>query len=153
MLMLLLSLEKAKDFSLKGIDGKEYKLSNFKGKVVVLDFWATWCPSCRESLLFFEDLHKKYKDNGLVVVGISVDISEGAVKKFVESKGLTYLILLDKENLVSDLYNVFSIPTTLIIDQKGNIVARKVGFSKAHAQYYEETVRKLLGEKCEGYPC
>mgnify|MGYP003877714903 FL=1 len=151
--MFLLAFEKAKDFSLKGLDGKEYKLSNFRGKVVVLDFWATWCPPCRASLPFFENIHKKYKDKGLVVVGVSVDMSDRVVKKFVESKGLTYLILLDKDNLVSDLYNVFSIPTTIIIDKNGNIVTRKVGFNKSYERYYEETVKKLLEERCESYPC
>jgi len=153
MLMFLLAFEKAKDFSLKGLDGKEYKLSNFRGKVVVLDFWATWCPPCRASLPFFENIHKKYKDKGLVVVGVSVDMSDRVVKKFVESKGLTYLILLDKDNLVSDLYNVFSIPTTIIIDKNGNIVTKKVGFNKSYERYYEETVKKLLEERCESYPC
>jgi Peroxiredoxin len=153
MLIFLLAFEKAKDFSLKGLDGKEYKLSNFRGKVVVLDFWATWCPPCRASLSFFENIHKKYKDKGLVVVGVSVDMSDRVVKKFVESKGLTYLILLDKDNLVSDLYNVFSIPTTIIIDKNGNIVTRKVGFNKSYERYYEETVKKLLEERCESYPC
>ena len=151
--MFLLAFEKAKDFSLKGLDGKEYKLSNFRGKVVVLDFWATWCPPCRASLPFFENIHKKYKDKGLVVVGVSVDMSDRVVKKFVESKGLTYLILLDKDNLVSDLYNVFSIPTTIIIDKNGNIVTKKVGFNKSYERYYEETVKKLLEERCESYPC
>ena len=153
MLIFLLAFEKAKDFSLKGLDGKEYKLSNFRGKVVVLDFWATWCPPCRASLSFFENIHKKYKDKGLVVVGVSVDMSDRVVKKFVESKGLTYLILLDKDNLVSDLYNVFSIPTTIIIDKNGNIVTKKVGFNKSYERYYEETVKKLLEERCESYPC
>lgn len=153
LILYLLSLEKAKDFVLKDINGKEYKLSDFKGKIVVLDFWATWCPPCRASLPFFNELYKTYKDRGLVVIGISVDISERTVKRFVQDKKLEYLILLDKDNLVSDLYNVFSIPTTIIIDKNGNVVMRRTGFSKSHAQLFENKVKELLKEVCEGSPC
>ncbi len=151
-----MGMEKAADFELKDLTGKTYKLSDFKGKVVILDFWATWCPPCIKSVPFFKEIYDKYRDKGLVVIGISVDISAGTVSRFVKDRKINYIVLMDRDNIVSDMYKVFSIPTTFIIDPDGYIVIRRSGFSNEHAQIFENTVKRLLketGEKCQSAPC
>jgi len=149
-MLALIGLEKAPDFTLRGIDGKEYSLSDFKGKVVLLDFWAVWCPPCRASVPFFERLYEKYKDSGLVVIGISLDRRKDVLKRYVQQMGVQYVILWDRDGMVADLYNAYSLPTTLIIDPDGNVVVRRVGFTRSHASLYESVVKRLIKERCKG---
>ncbi len=147
-ILMLVAFEKAPDFTLQGIDGKTYTLSELKGKVVLLDFWAVWCPPCRRSIPFFQSLYERYRDSGLVVVGVSVDKDRSRLVGFVRNMGVTYPILWDRDGIVADLYNAYSLPTTLIIDAQGNVVLKRVGFSDSHATLYEETVKRLLKERC-----
>ncbi len=149
MLLFALAAEKAPDFTLKGIDGKTYSLSDFKGKVVLLDFWAVWCPPCRASIPFFESLYERYRDSGLVVIGVSLDRRKDVLKRYVQNMGVQYVILWDRDGMVADLYNAYSLPTTLIIDPDGNVVIRRVGFSRSHAYLYERTIKRLLKERCK----
>ncbi len=149
LLTLLLAVEKAPDFTLKGIDGKTYTLSDFKGKVVLLDFWAVWCPPCRASIPFFESLHEKYRDSGLVVIGVSLDKRKDVLQRYIQRMGVQYVILWDRDGMVADLYNAYSLPTTLIIDHEGNVVMRRVGFTRSHALLYEKTIKRLLKERCK----
>ncbi len=149
LLLFALAAEKAPDFTLQGIDGKTYTLSDFKGKVVLLDFWAVWCPPCRASVPFFESLYEKYRDSGLVVIGVSLDRRKDILQSYVQHMGVQYIILWDRDGMVADLYNAYSLPTTLIIDPDGNVVVRRVGFTRSHAVLYERTIQRLLKERCK----
>lgn len=118
----------APDFTLKTLDGKTLKLSDLRGKAVVLNFWATWCPPCKVELPWFVDLQKKYGPQGLQVVGISED--EGGKEKvaqFVKEMGVNYTIAVD-DNSVSEKYgDVEDLPTTFYIDRNGKIVQFAMG--------------------------
>lgn len=130
-------------WELKGVDGKTVKSSDFAGKVVILDFWATWCGPCRMEIPGFIELQKQYADTGLVVIGVSLDQDgASAVKPFVEKMGINYPIVLGDENVVSAFGGVEGIPTTFIIDRAGNIVRRHVGYaSKAE---FEADIKPLF---------
>lgn len=130
-------------WELKGMDGKLVKSSDFAGKVVILDFWATWCGPCRMEIPGFIELQKQYADKGLVVVGVSLD-QEGvsAVKPFMEKMGINYPIVLGDEAVVSAFGGVEGIPTTFIIDRSGQIVGKHVGY--APKAEFESEIKPLL---------
>lgn len=118
----------AADFKLQDLSGKSVKLSDFRGRPVLLDFWATWCPPCRESIPAIEKIHENYNGRGLVVLGISVD--EGgwdSVSAFVQQNRITYPVLKGTDNVSSE-YQVRTIPMAILLNRDGKIVKRYLGF-------------------------
>ena len=118
-------------WELKDTNGNPVKLSDFKGKVVILDFWATWCPPCRAEIPHFIGLQEKYGKQGLVIVGISVD--EGGpevVSSFVKANKVNYPIVLGNLDVAQQYDATNGIPTTFVIDRKGNIVSKHLGYTE-----------------------
>lgn len=118
----------AADFTLQDLSGKNVTLSDMKGKVVLLEFWATWCPPCRASIPGIERLHEKYKDKGVVVLAVSMDDGGwDAVQSFVKEQGIKYTVLKGNDD-VAVKYQVRSIPMLMVVDKEGKIVKRYLGF-------------------------
>jgi len=117
------SKKAAPDWQLSDVDGKPVKLSDFKGKVVILDFWATWCPPCRTEIPSFVALQKKYADKGFTVIGVSLDEQgPSVVKPFMRSFGMNYPVVMGTPKIVLDYGGITAIPTTFVIDRQGNVV-------------------------------
>ena len=118
----------ARDFTVPTPEGKSIKLTNYRGKVVFLNFWATWCPPCKEEMPSMERLYQRFKDKGLVVLAVSVD-AEGTpvVIPFVKAHKLTFPIGLDPKMALAEKYGVRGLPSTFLIDKKGNLAALAVG--------------------------
>jgi peroxiredoxin len=121
------SRKAAPDFTLNDSKGAPVKLSDYKGRVVLLDFWATWCYGCGLEIPWFVDYEKKYKDSGLAVIGVSMD-DDGwpVVKPFIEAKEINYAIVLGNADLAK-LYKVKNMPVTLLIDREGKIAESYFG--------------------------
>ncbi len=117
----------AYDFELSDINGKKIKLSDFKDKVVILNFWATWCPPCRAEIPSFVELYKKYKNEGLSIIGVAID-NETKVKNFVKEFKINYPVLLADEITIQKYGGIRGIPTTFIIDKNGNIIKNYIGY-------------------------
>ena len=133
----------APEFALKDINGIEKKLSDFKGKVVIIDFWATWCPPCREEIPHFIELYSQYREHGLEVIGIALDMrGEKVVPEFVSANSINYTVLLGNEE-VSDLYGgIRAIPTTFILDKDNNIRKKYIGYNGK--EVFEKEIKELL---------
>jgi thiol-disulfide isomerase/thioredoxin len=130
-------------WTLKDLNGKDVSSADFKGKVLVVDFWATWCGPCRHEIPGYVELQKKYGPDGLVIVGIAVSDTAERVKKFATEQGLNYVILLDDGTGVPEKFgNIEAIPTTFIIDRDGNLRDRKVGAEDTDV--YERTLLPYL---------
>ena len=114
-------------FKLKDIDGSEVALSDYKGKIVFLNFWTTWCPTCRIEMPSMEKLHQKFKDQDFVMITINLQESASQVNHFFKEYKLTFTALLDSDGDVGTRYKIYSIPTTFILDKDGRIIARAVG--------------------------
>ena len=138
--------EPAPAFKAFSISGQPVSLESLKGSVVILDFWATWCPPCRESLPFFTELHRKYGKQGLQIVGMSVDEGgERHLKSFVAEKGLPYLIVMASGKVQAD-YGVRALPVLFILDKNGKVVEQMMGFSTQHGRALENIVKKLISQ-------
>ena len=117
-------------------------LRDLRGKVVVLDFWATWCGPCQAQSPVLDGLATRFRDRGLVVVGMNTNDEEGNAKRWAASHGVVYPIVYDDGNKVAHEYNVESFPTLVIIDREGKIVARRIGITSANE--LEGLVKKIL---------
>ena len=127
-------------WALKDLNGVIVKSDQFKGKVVVIDFWATWCPPCRAEIPGYVDLVKKYGGDGLVIVGVSMDeAGPGVVKTFSDKFGVNYPMVMGDEKMVAAFGGIEALPTTFLIDRNGQIRDRKVG-----AEPTEEYSKKIL---------
>lgn len=130
-------------WKLKDLDGREVSSDQFKGKVVVVDFWATWCGPCIEEIPGYIALQKKYGPDGLVIVGVSMDRRGAAhVKQFAQAKGMNYTIVMGDEAVVEAFGNFQAIPTTFLISRDGRIMHQKTG--AAPAEEYEKLVQAAL---------
>ncbi|MBI3753715.1 MAG: TlpA family protein disulfide reductase [Deltaproteobacteria bacterium] len=118
----------APDFTLNTLDGKKVSLKDFRGKVVFLNFWATWCPPCTFEMPSIESLHRKFKDKGLVVVAVNSEEGAKKVNNFIKKKGYTFLVLLDTDGSVAnDSYKAIGFPTTYLIDRRGLAIGKAEG--------------------------
>ena len=139
----------APDFDLASLDGKRVKLSDFRGKAVLLNFWATWCTPCKEEMPWFVDLQKKYGNDGLVVVGVAMDDSETPkIAQFTGEMGVNYPVLLGTDKVSEDYGNVAYLPTSFYIDRDGKFVGKGVGL--VGRQVVEDNVRKALASRVVG---
>lgn len=138
--ILFLTGTPAPDFTLKDVDGKTYSLRDFKGSVVFLDFWASWCPPCRASIPGIIELSREYKD--VVILGINLDSDKSKGIKFAKAKNINYPVLLDGFD-VAQKYGVRGIPSFVLIDKKGNIVKRWVGFSHSTLDSFKQEIDKI----------
>lgn len=120
--------QKAPDFALTSFDGQPFKLSDHRGKIVVLNFWASWCyPACYEEAPVLEATWKTFRDKDVVVVGVDIQDTEEAGRAFIEQFNLTYPNLRDTTGKVSIDYGIYGVPETFIIDREGNIIFKQAG--------------------------
>ena len=132
-------------WKLKDLNGNVVSSDQFKGKVVVVDFWATWCPPCRAEIPGYVSLQQKYAKDGLVIVGVSVDQDSAAkVKKWVDANKVSYTIVMQDDDVTAAFGGMDAIPTTFLIDRDGNIRDKKVG-EEATADY-EKKILKYLNQ-------
>lgn len=138
-----LVFESAPSFTLQNINGENVSLSDFGGKMVILDFWATWCPPCKAEIPHFIELYKQYKDKGLAVIGIALDV-EGIniVRPFVQRYGVVYPVLLSDGQVAKAYGGINSIPTTFVIDSTGNIRRKYVGYREKSV--FEADIKEFL---------
>lgn len=131
-------------FTLTGLDGKKYRLDDFRGKIVFLNFWATWCPPCREEMPDMEQLHRALVEKNLQILAVSID-TEGtkAVAPFAENMGLSFPLLLDAENSVAASYGLTGVPETFIIDKNGVILSKIIGPRKWASAEWRTTLQEL----------
>lgn len=136
-------------FSLPGLSGAEIRLADFRGKVVILDFWATWCPPCEEGIPDLNRLQKEYRDRGLAVIGISLDRGEAdGVRRFLDRLGVEYPNALGSEelfaayNALPGLGRIRGVPAAFVIDREGRVRKKFVGLTRKEA--FAAAVRPLL---------
>lgn len=137
----------APDFTLPCVDGKTITLSQLRGKVVLLDFWATWCAPCRSAIPHLNGLYKAYQTRGLEIIGVSLDTgSRERVRRFAISMGIHYPIIIADDEVLKN-YGISPIPTTYLIDREGYISSKWVGFSQSLMSKISAETERLLSRE------
>lgn len=136
----------APDFALKNIAGGNVRLSELRGEVVLLNFWASWCGPCRQEMPILDTLHQRYNKLGFSVIGVNVDKDPALADKILKDIPVTFPILLDDTGTVSNSFNVSAMPTSVLIDRDGNMRYLHKGYKPGYEQEYETEIKELIRE-------
>lgn len=137
----------APDFTLKSGAGENLKLAEFRGQVVLINFWASWCGPCRQEMPLLDQLYQQYKALGFVVLGVNVDEDVAQANMLLKKVQVNFPVVYDTANKVSELYRVSGMPTTVIVDRDGNMRYRHEGYLPGYEDTYQQQVRTLLMQR------
>ena len=136
----------APDFSLKSNAGRNTRLSELRGEVVLINFWATWCGPCRQEMPQLARLHAQYREAGFTLLGINIDDNRANAEAMMKKLGVQFPTLYDSDKRVSRLYDVDTMPATLLIDRDGRVRYVHRGYRDGYERKYQEQIRELLKE-------
>lgn len=137
----------APDFTLKSNqDGQNLRLEDFRGQVVMVNFWASWCGPCRQEMPLMDDIFKKYEKFGFTILAVNVDEDSADADRFLSDVPVSFPVLYDNESRISEMYDVDAMPTTVMIDRNGNKRFLHRGYKDGYEKKYEKQVKKLIRE-------
>jgi thiol-disulfide isomerase/thioredoxin len=136
----------APGFTLASRAGQDVSLAQYKGDVVMINFWASWCGPCREEMPLLESIYKKYNRMGFVLLGVNVEPNAQAANDWLKATPVSFPILYDKDSKVSKLYDVAGMPSTVIIDRNGNLRLLHRGYKAGDENEYLDSIRALIRE-------
>jgi peroxiredoxin len=136
----------AANFTLKSAAGENVRLSEYRGQVVLINFWASWCGPCRQEMPELDNIHQKYSGLGFTVFGVNVEQDRAMADKVLRDIPVSFPILFDDTNRVSELYGVDAMPVTVLVDRRGEIRYLHRGYKPGYEDQYEAQVRALIKE-------
>ena len=136
----------APDFALKSATGENLRLSEYRGDVVMINFWATWCGPCRQEMPLLDELYSRYQRVGFNLLGVNIDDDSARAMKMIEELGVSFPVLFDSRKEVSELYDVEAMPVTVLVDREGRIRHVHHGYKPGYEDKYLDQIRSLLRE-------
>lgn len=138
--------DSAPDFTLKNLEGTNLRLEEYRGQVVLINFWASWCGPCRQEMPLLERIHQRYQDAGFAVLGVNVEGEAAAARKITDKTKVTFPVLIDAGQKVSEEYNVEAMPSTVLVDRDGVVRYIHRGYKPGDEVKYLEVVKSLIRE-------
>ena len=136
----------APDFALKSSTGENLRLSEYRGDVVMINFWATWCGPCRQEMPLLDELYSRYQRVGFNLLGVNIDDDSSRAMNMIAELGVSFPVLFDSHKEVSKLYDVDAMPVTVLVDREGNVRYIHEGYKPGYENTYLDQVRSLLRE-------
>jgi peroxiredoxin len=136
--------DEAPDFTLKTLDGKNARLKEYRGQVVLINFWASWCGPCRQEMPLLDAMYKKYKGMGFTLIGVNVEGKVGPAKEIATKTGVTFPVLIDEGQKISEMYTVEAMPSSVVVDRDGVIRYVHKGYKPGDEAKYLEVVKQLI---------
>lgn len=138
--------EKAPDFTLKSKQGDNFRLSEHRGEVLFINFWASWCGPCRQEMPILDELHQRYESAGFKVIGITIDEDTSEADALLKKIPVTFPVLYDAESTISRLFDVDAMPTSILVDRNGNMRFLHRGYKPGYEDDYRAQIRELIRE-------
>jgi peroxiredoxin len=138
--------QSAPDFALKSSSGENLRLSEFRGDVVMVNFWATWCGPCRQEMPLLDELYARYGRVGFSLLGVNIDDNQSKAMTMISELGVNFPVLFDSSKEVSKLYDVDAMPVTVLIDREGTVRYVHQGYKPGYEEMYLDQIRSLLRE-------
>ena len=136
----------APDFTLKSSNGENLRLSEYRGDVVLINFWASWCGPCRQEMPVLSELHDRYRALGFTVLGVNVEADTAKAKKLLKDMPVRFPVVFDSDSVVSKQYDVVAMPSTVLVDRDGNMRYLHKGYKSGLEDVYQQQVRELIRE-------